>query len=62
MSGAAKGGARCSGQWFKGLKTLSNASIAADRRGNERVDVSRRCGYIKRGFLPEMDAHTFNDV
>ena len=63
MSGAANGGARCGGQQFKGLETLSNASIAADRRGNERgVNVSKRCGYIKRGFLPEMDVRTFNDV
>ena len=50
-------------QQSKGLRTLLNASIAADGGGNERgVNVSKRCGYIKRGFLPEMDAHTFNDV
>ena len=52
-----------SDQQFKGLNTLSSASIAADRGGNERrVNVSKRCDYIKRGFLPEMDACTFNDV
>ena len=52
-----------SDQQFKGLKTLLSASIAADGGGNERgVNVSKRCGYIKRGFLPEMDACTFNDV
>ena len=55
MSGAANGDARCGGQQFKGLETLPNASVAADRHGNERgVNVSKRCGYIKRGFLPEM--------
>ena len=26
------------------------------------VELTKRCGYIKRGFLPEMDARTFNDV
>ena len=52
-------------QQSKGLRTLLNASIAADGGGNERgVNVSKRCGFIKRGasFLPEMDARTFNDV
>ena len=63
MSGAANSGARCGGQQFKGLETLCSASIAADRGGNEcGVNVSKRCGYIKRGFLPEMDVCTFNDV
>ena len=52
-----------SDQQFKGLETLFSASIAADRGGNERgVNVAKRCGYIKRGFLPGMDARTFNDV
>ena len=51
-----------SNQQFKGLKTLLSAPIAADRRGNERgVNVSEKCSYNK-GFLPEMDARTFNDV
>ena len=57
------GTATKSDQQFKGLETLFSASIAADRRGNERgVNVSKRCGYIKRGFLPGIDARTFNDV
>ena len=42
---------------------LFSVSIAADRGGNERgVNVSKRRGYIKRGFLPGMDACTFNDL
>ena len=50
-------------QQFKGLETLFSVSIAADRGGNERgVNVSKRRGYIKRGFLPGMDACTFNDL
>ena len=52
-----------SDQQFKGLETLFSASIAADRGRNERgVIVAKRCGYIRRGFLPGMDARTFNDV
>ena len=62
MSGAANGEARCGSQQVKGLETSPNASVVANRHGNERgVNVSKRCGYNK-GFLPEMDACTFNDV
>ena len=52
-----------SDQQFKGLDTLFSASIAADRGGNERgVNVAKRPGYIKKGFLPGMNARMFNDV
>ena len=64
LGGGTTGTTTKSNQQFKGLKTLLiNASIAADRGGNVRgVNLSKRCGYIKRGFVPGMDARTFNYV
>lgn len=48
---------------FKGRDTLFSASIASDRGGNERtVNVSKRSGYVKRGYQPGMDPVMFNDV
>ena len=51
-----------SDQRFKGSDTLYSASIASDRGGNERgVNVSKRCGVIKRGFKVGMDTQIFQD-
>lgn len=52
-----------SDQRFKGSDTLYSASLASDRGGNERgVNVSKRCGVIKRGFKVGMDTHIFQDT
>lgn len=46
---------------FNRYETISSASIASDRGGNERsVNVSKRSGYIRRGFLPNMCPKQFN--
>ena len=48
---------------FKASDTLTSASIASDRGGNERgVNVSKRCGVIKRGFKAGMDTQIFQDT
>ena len=40
---------------FNRTETLGSASVASDRGGNERsVNVSKRAGYISRGFQPNM--------
>ena len=40
---------------FSRIQTISSASVASDRGANERtVNVSKRAGYIKRGFRPNM--------
>jgi hypothetical protein len=40
---------------FSWIQTISSASVASDRGANERtVNVSKRAGYIKRGFRPNM--------
>ena len=52
-----------SDQRFKGSQTLLSASVASDRGGNKRsVNVSKRCGVIKRGFKAGMDAKMFQDT
>ena len=52
-----------SDQRFKGSQTMLSASIASDRGGNERaVNVSKRCGVVKRGFKESMDAKMFQDT
>ena len=46
---------------FGWLETITSASVASDRGGNERsVNVSKRAGYISRGFLPNMCPIRFN--
>ncbi len=40
---------------FSWIQTILSASVASDRGANERtVNVSKRAGYIKRGFRPNM--------
>ena len=52
-----------SDQRFKGSDTLYSASLASDRGANERgVNVSKRCGVIKRGFKVGMDTQIFQDT
>jgi len=52
-----------SDQRFRGTDTMFSASVASDRGGNERgVNVSKRCGVIKRGFKPGMDTKMFRDT
>ena len=44
-------------------QTISSASVALDRSGNERVvNVSKRAGLISKGFLPGADHIRFNKV
>ena len=46
---------------FNRIETLASASVASDRGGNERsVNVSKRAGYISRGFRPNMSPVRFN--
>ena len=46
---------------FKTDETIHSTSIASDRGGNERsVNVSKRAGYIQRGFRPKMCPIRFN--
>lgn len=46
---------------FNRSETLGSASVASDRGGNERsVNVSKRSGYIQRGFRPNMCPIRFN--
>lgn len=46
---------------FNRNETLGSASVASDRGGNERsVNVSKRAGYISRGFRPNMCPIRFN--
>lgn len=48
---------------FGRLETLNSASVASDRGGNERsVNVSKRAGYISRGFYPNMCTIRFNQA
>ena len=50
-------------QRFKGSQIIQSASVASDRGGNERaVNVSKRCGAMKRGFKAGMDAKMFQDT
>ncbi len=46
---------------FGRSETVTSASVASDRGGNERsVNVSKRAGYISRGFQPNMCPVRFN--
>ena len=46
---------------FGRKETITSASVASDRGGNERsVNVSKRAGYIRRGFRPNMCPIRFN--
>ena len=46
---------------FNRNQTLGSASVASDRGGNERsVNVSKRAGFISRGFRPNMCPIRFN--
>jgi len=46
---------------FNRTETLGSASVASDRGGNERsVNVSKRAGYISRGFQPNMNPVRMN--
>jgi len=48
---------------FNRDQTISSASVASDRGGNERVvNVSKRAGLISKGFLPNSDPIRFNRV
>ena len=48
---------------FNRNQTISSASIASDRGGNERVvNISKRAGLISRGFYPNADPIRFNKV
>ena len=48
---------------FNRSQTISSASVATDRGGNERVvNVSKRAGLISRGFQPNADPIRFNKV
>ena len=48
---------------FGRLETVTSASVASDRGGNERsVNVSKRAGYISRGFKPNMNPARFNEA
>jgi len=48
---------------FNRNQTISSASVASDRGGNERVvNVSKRAGLISKGFQPNADAIRFNKV
>ena len=45
-----------SDEHFNRNPTALSASVATDRGGNERaVNVSKRSGYVKRGFQPCSD-------
>ena len=49
------------GERFTREETIKSASVASDRGGNERaVNVSKRAGYISRGFQPNMCPERFN--
>lgn len=46
---------------FSRAETINSASVASDRGGNERsVNVSKRAGFISRGFRPNMCPVRFN--
>lgn len=48
---------------FNRDQTISSASVASDRGGNERVvNVSKRAGLISKGFQPNADPIRFNNV
>lgn len=48
---------------FNRLQKIASASVASDRGGNERsVNVSKRAGYISRGFKPNMCPRRFNQA
>ncbi len=48
---------------FNRDQTISSASVASDRGGNERVvNVSKRAGLISKGFVPNADPTRFNNV
>ena len=48
---------------FKGIDAKFSGSVAADRSGNEReVNISKRSGFIKSGYKPQMDPQMFEDV
>ena len=48
---------------FGRLETVTSASVASDRGGNERsVNVSKRAGFISRGFSPNMCPDRFNEA
>ena len=48
---------------FNRDQTISSASVASDRGGNERaVLVSKRAGLISKGFQPNADPIRFNKV
>ena len=48
---------------FNRDQTISSASVASDRGGNERVvNVSKRAGLISKGFHPNSDPLRFNKV
>jgi hypothetical protein len=46
---------------FGPTQTIASASMASDRGGNERsVNVSKRAGFISRGFRQNMCPVNFN--
>ena len=46
---------------FGRIQTIASASVASDRGGNERsVNVSKRAGFIRRGFRQNMCPVNFN--
>ena len=48
---------------FNRHQTISSASVASDRGGNERaVNVSKRAGLISKGFQSNSDPVRFNNV
>jgi hypothetical protein len=48
---------------FGRLETVTSASVASDRGGNERsVNASKRAGFISRGFQPNMCPVRFNQA
>ena len=48
---------------FAGKETVSSASVASDRSGNERgVNLSKKAGYIKRGLVPGGCPKRLNNV
>ena len=48
---------------FNRDQTISSASVASDRGGNERVvNVSKRAGLISKGYLPNADPTRFNKI
>ena len=52
-----------SDQKFKGRDTIFSGAVASYRSGNEReVNVTKICGFIRKGFSIQMDPRVFNNV